>query len=338
MEKPKLTTRLLVTGTLIVLAIVAVTVLYYRSVNRPWTRDGQVRAHIVKIATQVNAQVIKVAVKDNQRVKKGDLLFQLNPKKFELEVKNAEAQLDQSRQDVRALEAAVKASEALVEQRKTMLALAEKERDRILDAVKTDSVSKALADVSVASVNSARASLNTAIADLDEAKQNLGVPGEENVKIRAAKVSLEIAELNLSWTSIYAPGDGYVTNLDLDEGDYSFFGIPKLAFVDNTSFYVSGYFKETKLKHIKPGARAVVTLMGNRDKPIEGVVDSIGRAISTPDTADTDKLVPDIEATFDWIRLAQRVPVRIELKKVPEGVDLVAGTTASIVIYPNKSD
>jgi len=187
MEKPKLSTRLVVTGTLIFLAIVAATVLYYRSVNRPWTRDGQVRVHIVKIATQVNAQVIKVAVKDNQRVKKGDLLFQLNPEKFELKVKNAEAQLDQSRQDVRSLEAAVKASEALVEQRKTMLALAEKERDRILDAVKTDSVSKALADVSVASVNSARATLNTAIADLDEAKQNLGVPGEKNVKIRAAR-------------------------------------------------------------------------------------------------------------------------------------------------------
>jgi multidrug resistance efflux pump len=277
-------------------------------------------------------------VKDNQRVKKGDLLFQLNPKKFELKVKNAEAQLDQSRQDVKALEAQVKASEALVEERNTLLALAEKERDRILDAVKTDSVSKALADVSVASVNSARASLNTAIADLDEARQNLGVPGEENVKIRAAKASLEIAELNLSWTSIYAPSDGYVTNLDLDEGDYCFLAIPKLAFVDSDSFWVSGYFKETKLKHIKPGNRAVVTLMGNRDKPIEGVVDSIGRAISTPDTADTDELVPEISATFDWVRLAQRVPVRIELKKVPEGVDLIAGTTASVVIYPNTSN
>ena len=77
MEKPKLTTRLVVTGALIILALVAATVLYYRYLNRPWTRDGQVRADIVNIATQVNAQVIKVAVKDNQRVKKGDLLFSL---------------------------------------------------------------------------------------------------------------------------------------------------------------------------------------------------------------------------------------------------------------------
>lgn len=333
MEKPKLSTRLFVTGTLIVLAVVAVTVLYYRSVNRPWTRDGQVRADIVKIATRVNGKVIKVAVKDNQKVKKGDLLFQLDPSEFKLKVKKAEIQLDQSRQEVKSLEAQVNSAEALIEQQKAQLKLAEAERDRIFEALKTNAVSKERADEAVASVDTARAKLNGAIAGLDQAKQNLGVPGEQNVRIRAAKADLEIAKLELSWTSIYAPSDGYVTNLNLKKGDYGFLGIPKLAFVDSTSFWVSGYFKETQLKHIKIGARAVVTLMSRRDKPIEGVVNSIGRAISAPDTADTDELVPDISATFDWVRLAQRVPVRIELKKVPEGVDLIAGTTASVAVF-----
>lgn len=76
--------------------------------------------------------------------------------------------------------------------------------------------------------------------------------------------------------------------------------------------------------------------MGYGDKPIEGVVNSIGRAISTPDTAVTGELVPNISPTFDWVRLAQRIPVRIDLEKIPKGVDLVAGMTASVVVYPGK--
>lgn len=293
METPKLSTRLIVTGTLIVLAVVVTTLLYYRSVNRPWTRDGQVRAKIIEIASQVSGQVIKVAVIDNQRVKKGDLLFQIDPKDYELQVKDAEA---------------------VIEQREAQLKLAESEKDRILEALKTNAVSRALADKAVASVNVARANLN------------------------GSKVSLETAKLKLSWTSIYAPSDGYVTNLELKEGDYSNTGSAMLAFVDSNSYWVYGYFKETQLKHIKPGDRAVVTLMSHRDKPIEGVVNSIGRAISTPDTADVSELVPEISATFDWVRLAQRVPVRIELKKVPEGVDLIVGTTASVAVIPDKSN
>lgn len=293
METPKLSTRLIVTGTLIVLAVVVTTLLYYRSVNRPWTRDGQVRAKIIEIASQVSGQVIKVAVIDNQRVKKGDLLFQIDPKDYELQVKDAEA---------------------VIEQREAQLKLAESEKDRILEALKTNAVSRALADKAVASVNVARANLN------------------------GSKVSLETAKLKLSWTSIYAPGDGYVTNLELKEGDYSNTGSAMLAFVDSNSYWVYGYFKETQLKHIKPGDRAVVTLMSHRDKPIEGVVNSIGRAISTPGTANISELVPEISATFDWVRLAQRVPVRIELKKVPEGVDLIVGTTASVAVIPDKSN
>lgn len=293
METPKLSTRLIVTGTLIVLAVVVTTLLYYRSVNRPWTRDGQVRAKIIEIASQVSGQVIKVAVIDNQRVKKGDLLFQIDPKDYELQVKDAEA---------------------VIEQREAQLKLAESEKDRILEALKTNAVSRALADKAVASVNVARANLNR------------------------SKVSLETAKLKLSWTSIYAPGDGYVTNLELKEGDYSNTGSAMLAFVDSNSYWVYGYFKETQLKHIKPGDRAVVTLMSHRDKPIEGVVNSIGRAISTPGTANISELVPEISATFDWVRLAQRVPVRIELKKVPEGVDLIVGTTASVAVIPDKSN
>jgi len=292
----------------------------------------------VEIATQVSGEVEKIAVKDNQKVKKGDLLFQIDQRNYKLDVKNSEVKLDQARQEVKSMEAQVKSAEAAIDQKKAGLKLAETEKERIMEALKTNAVSKALADKSIAAVDSARANLNVAIADYDEAKQNLGVPGEGNVRIREAKVNLDSSKLNLSWTSVNAPTDGYVTNLQLKEGDYAVAGTPVLAFVDSNSFWVYGYFKETQLRHIKPGDRAVVTLMSHADRPIDGVVSGIGRAISTPDIASAGELIPQISATFDWVRLAQRVPVRIEITKIPDGIDLIAGTTASVAVYPSESN
>jgi multidrug resistance efflux pump len=335
-KSPIKLTRVIVTVALVLIAIIAVYIVYYRSATRPWTRDGQVRADIIAISSQVNGLVVKVAVKDNELVKKSDLLFQIDTEDYEMKVKESQVALDQAHQEVKALIAQVKASAAHVEQGKAQLKLAQTERDRILNALKTNAVSHLYADQAIASVDNARAKLDAFIADLEESKANLGVPGEDNVRIRSAKVDLQYAKLRLSWTSIYAPSDGYITNLNLKVGDYAEAGSAVLTFVNNNSYYTFGYFKETQLKNIKPGQRAVVTLMSYPDQPIEGVVNSIGRAISTPDTADIGQLVPEISATFDWVRLAQRIPVKIILKKIPEGVDLVSGMTASVVVYPEE--
>jgi multidrug resistance efflux pump len=104
---------------------------------------------------------------------------------------------------------------------------------------------------------------------------------------------------------------------------------------------VDGYFQETKLKHIKPGDRAIITLMSHPDIELEGVVDSIGYAINPPDIAATEgasNLVPQVEPTFDWVRLPQRVPVRIRLQDVPEDIQLVSGMTASVAIRSSRQD
>jgi multidrug resistance efflux pump len=181
----------------------------------------------------------------------------------------------------------------------------------------------------------AEAAVASAIASMDQAKANLGEPGEANVRIRSAKVQLEQAKLNLSWTSIHAPSDGYVTNMSLLSGTFVAAGTPFAAFVDASSYRVDAYFQETKLKNIQPGDRAIITLMGHNERRIEGEVESIGYAITPPNIAQTDGptyLVPTIQPTFDWIRLAQRVPVRIRFKQIPEDLHLVAGTTASIAI------
>ena len=356
----------------LVLVLVALLVAYFvyqRWTDRPWTRDGQVRADIVKIAPRVMGYIVEVAVKDNQFVRKGELLFSIDPSSFQLSVDTAQVQLEQARENVAALEASVKAAEAMVreseagivaaraviKQQEAALAnarsesaratrLADQQAGSVENAEKTAASAlevQAEVDSARAALSEAQAALTTSQANLEQANATLGEHGDANVRIRQAMVQLEEAQLKLSWTAMNAPFDGYITNLDVNEGAFGFPGIPIAAFVDSSSFRVDGYFQESKLKHIQPGDGAVITLMSHPDIELKGVVDSIGYAINPPDIADTEGasyLVPQIEPTFDWVRLPQRVPVRIRLEEVPKDIQLVSGMTASVAIRPERED
>ena len=130
-----------------------------------------------------------------------------------------------------------------------------------------------------------------------------------------------------------APVAGYVTHLRLRPGDYATVGETKVAVVDAHSFWVVGYFEETKLRHIRIGNVAQISLMGF-DPHITGHVESIGRGIDDSNDQTGGLGLPDVNPTFSWVRLAQRVPVRIQLDKIPEGIELVAGLSASVSIMP----
>ena len=126
--------------------------------------------------------------------------------------------------------------------------------------------------------------------------------------------------------------DGYVTNLNLRLGSQGVANQPALALVDINSFWIHGFFRETMVADVQPGDQAVVTLMSYPDTPLTGVVDSIGWGIAQDDGSTGQDLLPEISATFEWIRLAQRVPVRVHLTAVPEVVKLRVGTTASVLV------
>jgi multidrug resistance efflux pump len=228
--------------------------------------------------------------------------------------------------------AAVKAYQAQLESAKAGLQQAQATLDKAMAAKGEAAAKLAISENGLAE---AQAAVVTAIADRDQAKANLGQPGEANVRIRSAQVSLDQAQLKLDWTEVYAPADGYISNLNLKEGAYASAGAALIALVDRNSLRVHAYFEETKLRHIAPGDAAIVTLMSHPDQRLSGEVESIGQATNPPKVASTEGelgVVPSIEPTFDWVRLAQRVPVTIRLQKVPEGVRLISGTTASISI------
>lgn len=147
-----------------------------------------------------------------------------------------------------------------------------------------------------------------------------------------AQARLEAAELNLSRTRVLASVDGHVTNLNVHRGDYARAGEAKMAVVDMNSFWVYGFFEETKLPHVHVNDLAEMQLMNG--EVLKGHVESIARGIYDRDNPQSRELIADVNPTFNWVRLAQRVPVRIHLDQVPDGLLLAAGMTCTVVVAP----
>jgi multidrug resistance efflux pump len=151
----------------------------------------------------------------------------------------------------------------------------------------------------------------------------------------SAKANLELAQLNLSYTKVVAPVDGYVTNMNTSEGTYVTAGKQLLALVDTNSFWVAGYFKETQLPHIQVGQKAKIVIIGYQKQPFQAVVRSIGWGIYVQDGAGSDAtgLLPSVSQTIDWVRLPQRFPVRLQVVEQPP-VPLRIGQTVSVAMLP----
>jgi len=154
---------------------------------------------------------------------------------------------------------------------------------------------------------------------------------ELTAQLEGAEVQRDLARLNLRRTTVRATVDGIVTNLDLQPGDYASAGREILALIDTDAIYVDGYFEETKLPLVRIGDRATVRLMGV-NAALSGRVETIAAGIEDRERNASDSDLANINPTFSWVRLAQRIPVRIKLDRVPVGVRLIAGRTASVMI------
>ncbi len=195
-----------------------------------------------------------------------------------------------------------------------------------------------------ANVNSKRADLKTKQAQATR-RQNLTTLStsqeelqryEGDSEIAAAAYATAMAQasqarIDLRRTHVLSPVDGYVTNLLLREGDYATKGARNIAVLDSDSFWVVGYFEETKLRGIRVGDPAMAALMGYRD-PVRGHVESVARGINTPNTVPGDQGLATVNPVFTWVRLAQRIPVRIHIDQVPDTVHLAAGMTATVTV------
>jgi len=350
----------IVTTSVVVLAAVGMVAYKYRDYMKyPWTRDGMVRAHVVEIVPRVSGEIVRVPVRNNQLVKKGDLLFEIDPRTFQVTVDLARAQLDNIRDIIESLADQVEGMTDSVAQREAALnaaksdvdgsaAEAENARvafDRARELLATGTNTQrdfddkyAAYQTALAKLGSARAHVSQTAAevahgkaDLARSKADLGTPGENNPRLRRAAADLEAAKLNLDFTKVWAPVDGYVTNLLLQVGDSAVANQPIVALIDADSVYVEAFFRETIVENFQNGDRAVVTLMSYPDTPLEGKIESIGWGIAQQNGSTGFQLLPAVKPTFEWIRLAQRIPVIVRVE-APANVNLRAGTTASVVV------
>ena len=275
-------------ATLIVvtLAILVALWLWRRYETDPWTRDGHVRADVVRVTSDVSGLVTQVLVHDNQAVKAGQLLFVVDRPRYALALEQAQAAIASAR-----------------------ATLAQNRREAARDLALGDLVAAEAHEQNVARVATAQAALAQAEAQADTAR------------------------LNLARTQVRASVNGTITNLDLHPGDYVAAGQQALALVDADSLRIEAYFEETKLGNVHPGAVAKVRLMGD-PRVLTGHVESIAAGISDSERTNTGNLLPNVNATFSWVRLAQRIPVRVKIDSVPGDLRLISGRTATVTLEP----
>jgi RND family efflux transporter MFP subunit len=298
----------------VVLALILGWFAWEHYTRAPWTRDARVRADVVTLSADVSGRIVSLAVQDNQHVEKGQALLQIDPARYSLAVEHAKRGVEVGKASLGQAQANITASEALLKQRQS-----EEQRRRTLkdrSAISGEEWEKANTDVAVAQ------------ADLLRNQANL-VLAQANVQLATA--ALTQSELDLQRTHVVSPVTGFVTNLLTREGDYAAAGEPLLALVDSDSFYVSGYFEETKLPRIEEGARVKIELMSG--EKFGGTVQSIAFAIADRENLPGGRLLANINPSYTWVKLAQRVPVRIRIDDdYPGKGKLRAGTTATVTV------
>jgi RND family efflux transporter MFP subunit len=261
---------------------------YY--MGSPWTRDGTVRAYVVKIAPQVAGEIVKLPIVDNQFVHKGDLLMQIDPRNYSIAVRQAEAAVQQTHA------AAVNANAEMARRLK-------------------------LSDVAVT---------------MEERQTYISQAATAEANYQSALANLELARVNLARTEVRSPVNGYITNLTAQLGDYADVGALQLSIVNSDSYWVDAYFEETALSRIHEGDAATIKLMGYTPL-LRGRVQGLARGVNVPNAQPDASGLASVNPIFTFVRLAQRVPVRIHIDEVPAGVKLVAGMTATVQIEPYKA-
>ncbi|CAH9018017.1 HlyD family secretion protein [Candidatus Nitrosacidococcus sp. I8] len=321
--------RFCITTIVVIIAVIAAWLLWNHYMYSPWTRDARVYAEVVKVAPDVSGLITHVTVKDNQQVRQGDLLFEIDQERFQHAVDQAQASLNMAKVSVKVADAEIKATKDSAAAAQTTYLMHHQESDRRRNMNKYATQEEQMNTEAIA--RAAYAQWQAALANHDQAKAN---KVKVLADIESAEVALAITKLDLARSKIYAPIGGYITNLDVYIGEYAHAGQAYMALVSRHNIWIYGYFEETKLLDIRVGNKADVRLMsGARFK---GSVESIARGIIDNQNRRGVNLLADVNPTFNWVRLAQRIPVRIKIdyNTVPQDLLLAAGLTATVILHP----
>ncbi|HJO92697.1 MAG TPA: HlyD family secretion protein [Victivallales bacterium] len=277
---------------------------YIYAAYYPSTDDAYIKANIVGISPYVSGKIDKVYVVDNEFVKKGTLLVKIEQKPYKLAVNKAEADVNQAKQDVKLSKTKVQVALSNYQECKAKMTFASQTYRRYKLLNKTKAVSDQLTDQAYADYKITKSQSYKAVSLLEEAKEGIKVAESE---LKEANSEHENANFNLTQTTIYAPSDGYVSNFNINHGEYVSTGEKLFAFIDSKAWWVRAEFKETDMKRIHPGQKVKVHVdMYNED--ITGTVESLGYGSGV-----TFSLLPPENGTGNWVKVTQRFPIRIKI-------------------------
>jgi len=319
-------------GALIVLVTLALGVyvarLYYFF---PQTDDAYVRANIVHLAPHVSGPIIDLPIHDNQHVNQGDVLFVVDPRPYQAALQAAEARLELTDLDIKALDNAIGAAQARQTQLEAEARYNKQYLDRLVPLLKEQFVTADQVYNARTRLAAAQAAVDNARNEVYKAQNQLGQYGDINARRKAAEAAVYDARLNVGYCYVRATFDAYITNLNIAVGEYANEGKQVVSLVDNRKWYVMANFRENFLSRIEPGMTAEVYLISYRNHRFRGRVQGVGWALFQDNGATVEGL-PRVAATLNWVRLSQRFPVRITLEERDPRHPFRMGETAVVTI------
>lgn len=323
---------------LIALALLLILFVYHVLSDRytPYTSQARVETFMTQISAEVAGDVREVGVRDNAQVRKGQLLFRIDPEPYQVAVRAAEANLSVALQGADVSVADIASARAQIAKQRADLAASRELNKIVTDLVDKNALAQTQQIRSNADAAKTAADLTRAQADLRRAQASLGAPGLNNPKVRQALAALDQARLDLRNTEVRAPADGFVTNLRLASGQYVAPGQPLLSFLESGPRWISVDLRENQLGNVKPGQDATIALDVLPGKLFRGKVNSVGWGVSQGDEAPSGQL-STMPKDQGWLREPQRFPVRVlvlpdEAKEARIDVGR-SGAQANVIIF-----
>ena len=295
--------------------------------EHPVTDDAMVQANYVWVRPQVEGQVVHLSVRPNQRVKAGDELFQIDPRPYQQQLLQAEKELLLVKQQNIAGQADVKAAQAQIAEQQAAIKTASEYASSYTRMAEKDAASQLSALGYRDSLMTAQSKLLELQADLAKAVASLGGEEVQQARVQKAQSAVALAQLNLEWTSVKAPADGYVTQMSLREGDVVQPNQQLFPFIESDHWWVEANFKETDIGGVKPGMQVKVSIDIYGDRVFNGVVDSLSAG-----SAASFALLPPQNTTGNWVKVTQRMPVRVRLPAMDPAYPYRYGASAEAVI------
>jgi membrane fusion protein (multidrug efflux system) len=322
--------RIVLLGVVPALAVAAAAALYLFSGRYVSTDDAYLKANLVNVSAEVTGTVTRVNVRENQRVRRGEVLLQIDPAPYEVAVQQAEAALTQTRLQIESLKASYAQKEASLRSAEADLAYQQSHDHRVREMHTKGVVSGSTLDEAEHGLQLAQSHIVEVQHEMAEVRAQLGgnpeIAAEDHPNYHAALAVLNKARLDLERTQVRAPLDGIASKV-AELGEYAMPGLPLMSVVASQDLWVEANLKESQLEHVRPGQTVTIAVDAYRSTQWDGVVDSIGQA-----TGAEFSLLPAQNATGNWVKVVQRVPVRIRIVQRDDAPPLRAGMSSEISI------